>query len=426
MATYTVNTAGSAVVKYPASLLVNDILQFNRTDYGRNGVIMAWTVPTAGKYKFTVAGAVGGTAVKKGFSGGQGIATTGTVTLKKGEVVQVLVGHAGGSYDNGGAGGGGSFTALGSLSSSVPIMIAGGGGGAGYTTSAGVGTISNSGGTSPGQSEPIGGINGNGGNSIPCGSCPGGGGGGFYTDGHTVSYGSDGKIVSWETVSSPTSSYTQGGKAFRRGGTGGYGVASAQSAGGEGGFGGGAGNGYFGGGGGGGYSGGSGGKSNNEGGGGGGSYASPDRVTEFASAGYNSSNGYVTIQLIKLEGLPPTVPTNLKVTSSVNNIYMSGEIVSVSWDASTDPDGSAITYEVEFYNGSAWSNISAKITDTKYDCILPSIATDKAQIRVRAMDGENNASDYVSSNVFTIAKQLYIIKDGDVSKAYKNGNWESI
>lgn len=424
MATYQVNAAGSAVTTYPASLVVNDILQFNRTGAGRNGTIMAWTVPISGKYKFTVAGAKGGDAIKKGYAGGRGIITTGTVDLKKGEVVQVLVGHAGGSYDNGGAGGGGSFTSLGgTLSSSLPLMIAGGGGGAGYTTSAGDGTISNTGGTSPGQTAPVGGINGNGGNSIPCGSCPGGGGGGFYTDGHSVSYGQDGITVNWETIKGPTS-YAQGGQAFKKGGIGGYSVVYAGSV--EGGFGGGAGNNYFGGGGGGGYSGGSGGRSNNEGGGGGGSFALSSRVTGFTSAGYNTGYGFITIQLIKLEGLPPTVPTNLKVTSSINNVYMSGETVSVSWDASTDPDGSSIAYEVEFYNGSTWTNVSSKITDTKFDYILPSLLTNKAQIRVRSIDAENNASDYVLSNVFTVAKQLYIIKDGEMSKTYKNGNWESI
>ncbi|MEB9378724.1 fibronectin type III domain-containing protein [Bacillus cereus] len=427
MATYQVNTPGSQSTQYPASVVVNDILQFNRTGVGRSGTIIPWTVPVAGKYEFTVVGAAGGDAFSVGRAGGKGIGTTGIVSLKKGEVVQILSGHMGGSYNNGGAGGGGSFTALGSsLASSVPLIIAGGGGGAGYTLSAGNGVSSSSGGTSPGQTAPVGGADGGGGKSIPCGSCPGGGGGGFLTDGNTVSYGSDGRTIGWGSVGASDSGYTQGGRSFRLGGTGGYSVAAAQNQGCNGGFGGGGGNGYFGGGGGGGYSGGSGGRSNTEGGGGGGSYANPDRVTSSSSSGLNSSHGYVRIKLMQLEGFPPTVPTNLKVTPSVNNVYMSEETVSVSWDASTDPDSRIITYEIEFYNGSAWVGIATQITDTKYNCILPSVNTDKAQLRVRAVDGEKNASDYVLSNVFTVAKQLYIIEDRNASKSYKNGNWESI
>jgi hypothetical protein len=54
-----------------------------------------------------------------------------------------------------------------------------------------------------------------------------------------------------------------------------------------------------------------------------------------------------------------------------------------------------------------------------YDCILPSVTTDKAQLRIRANDSENGASEYVLSNIFSVAKQLYVIKDGNINKSYK-------
>lgn len=53
----------------------------------------------------------------------------GTVELRKGDVIHVLVGQQGGAYTNGGGGGGGSFVAKGDiLSSAIPLIVGGGGG----------------------------------------------------------------------------------------------------------------------------------------------------------------------------------------------------------------------------------------------------------------------------------------------------------
>lgn len=109
-----------------------------------------------------------------------------------------------------------------------------------------------------------------------------------------------------------------------------------------------------------------------------------------------------------------------------NSINLPGESITLAWSISTDLEEDAITYEIEFYNGSSWVNIATKITGSTYDCILPICNTSNAQFRIRAFDNENDASPYTMSNVFTVAKQLYIIKDGEMSKTYKNGNWESI
>lgn len=430
MVTHQVNSAYSGGTKYPESLALNDILQFNPTSTGRSGIIMKWVVPISGKYNFTVAGAKGGSGDGRGI-GGQGIIMTGTVALKKDEVVQILVGQQGKGYTYGGGGGGGSFTAIGSLlSSSEMIIVAGGGGGAG-SGSGGTGngaTASNglSGTLGPNSSAPVGGTNGNGGRAAPAASCPGGGGGGFYGDGESVSYGTDNIIVSWETALN-SRNYTQGGRAFRKGGEGGLSYSSAQSQGAIGGFGGGAGNGYFGGGGGGGYSGGGAGRENSYGGGGGGSAANTDRVTAFTMKGYNAGDGYVTIQLTQLASLPPTVPTNLKVTASTNSVYLTGETITVSWDASTDPEGDAILYDVDFFNGSSWVSVASKITDLSVEYKLPDgLNITNAKIRVRAVDDKTAASSYQESAVFTVRKQLLLIQDGDIIKTYKNNIWQTI
>lgn len=425
MVTHQVNSAYSGVTKYPESLALNDILQFNPTSTGRSGTIMTWTVPLSGKYKFTVAGAEGGKGTGYSASPGKGIIIEGTVDLKQGEIVRVLVGQQGGAHSNGGGGGGGSFTAVGSsLSSSELLVTAGGGGGSslnGHGASASGGM---SGTTGPSSSTPSGGTGGYGGYSVPAGSYRAGSGGGFYGDGQTVAYGSGSTTYSWETATG-SNSYAQGGRSFRNGGTGGYATSSASGA--NGGFGGGGGNGYYTGGGGGGYSGGAAGNTDGYGGGGGGSAISTIRVKENSAKGYNTGHGYVTIQLVQLDSRPPTVPANLKVSPSANNVYLTGETISISWDASTDPDGDVVMYDVDFYNGSSWVSVASKITDLSADYVLPNgLNTATAKIRVRAVDNKTAASAYQESEVFTARKQLLLIQDGDSMKTYANGAWTSI
>ena len=84
--------------------------------------IQKWTVPSSGSYQIIAAGATGGNNL------GRGIIVSTTVTLTKGQVINILVGQKGVAYqgDRGGGGGGGSFVVY---SNNTPILIAGGGGG---------------------------------------------------------------------------------------------------------------------------------------------------------------------------------------------------------------------------------------------------------------------------------------------------------
>ncbi|HDR4861025.1 hypothetical protein PDN53_22300 [Bacillus cereus] len=109
-----------------------------------------------------------------------------------------------------------------------------------------------------------------------------------------------------------------------------------------------------------------------------------------------------------------------------NSINLPGKSISLEWSISTDLEEDAITYEIEFYNGSTWVSIATKITGSTYDCILPICNTSNAQFRVRAFDNENDASPYTMSNVFTVAAQLALVRDGNNVKTYKNGIWKII
>ncbi|EOO44537.1 fibronectin type III domain-containing protein [Bacillus cereus] len=424
MTTHTVNTLNSGVTKYPEALALNDTLHFNPTSTGRSGTIMKWIVPMSGKYQITAAGAQGGKTSNSSLTarGGYGAIASGKIELKQGDVIQVLVGQQGMGYPQGGGGGGGSFVAKGSvLSSTIPLIVGGGGGGGSNDNTNGYGrdgSTSTSGSSSYGSTTPYGGSSGQGGKSVPSGRYPAGSGGGFYSEGQSVEYATQ-TVVSWGKADGKNS-IVQGGQAFINGGLGGYARSDAS----VGGFGGGGGNGNYPGGGGGGYSGGGGGYNDGYGGGGGGSYISGENTS--ATTG-KSGDGYVKIQLVELGSMPPTVPTNLKVTASTNSVYLTGETITVSWDASTDPEGDAITYDVDFYNGSSWVSIVAKITDVSIEYKLPDgLNITNARIRVRAVDDKSSASAYQESAVFTVRKQLLLIQEGDIIKTYKNNTWQTI
>ena len=92
--------------------------------------IQRWTVPYTGKYRIEAIGAAGGydAISNNAHYRGRGAKMTGTFSLSKDEIIQILVGQEGGVDINSrcGGGGGGSFVVRGSNTS---LLVAGGGGG---------------------------------------------------------------------------------------------------------------------------------------------------------------------------------------------------------------------------------------------------------------------------------------------------------
>jgi hypothetical protein len=105
--------------------------------------IQTWSVPTAGKYSISIAGAAGG-----GNTAGKGAVLYGEFTFTQGAVLNILVGQLGtASTNNSGGGGGGSFV-WDAASTSEPLIAAGGGGGdGGGPTYAGVNASTSTSGT---------------------------------------------------------------------------------------------------------------------------------------------------------------------------------------------------------------------------------------------------------------------------------------
>jgi hypothetical protein len=276
---------------------------FNPTNTGDSGLIQTFTVP-CGVHSITVE-ALG---AQGGLTGGKGAQIQGTFTCVPGEVLNILVGQAGGSKDaSHGSGGGGSFVVR--QSDDTILVIAGGGGGHGASgidatsngsatrngqTGAGSGTASSGGGGGAAANGASGGV----GCNIGSGSVSSvwaGGGGGFCGDGGM-----------YDNNTLP------GGYSFLHGGWGGPGNSFGANC--PGGYGGGSGAGDRGAGGGG-YSGGSGGTSNSLGGGGGGSYNAG--TAQINNAGVQSGPGQVIITW-SIVATAPTILTNVITNVSCN------------------------------------------------------------------------------------------------------------
>ena len=279
-------------------------------DFKYSGSIVQWTAPQTGSYEITAYGAQGGGSPFGSYAGGMGAIMSGTFQLNQGDVLNILVGHAGQSgspsWYVGGSGGGGSFV-VGPNNNTNPLVVAGGGGGvSGNCTGASDATTSTTGnnatGTAKSNQEGSGGTGGGGG-SIGSSSSEygGGGGGGFSGDGGTHYLN---RVIGNGNMAA------QGGFSYLNGGFGGDGSNDYAAV--TGGFGGGGvgQSSYYGSGGGGGYSGGGGGggninaaKGQTISGGGGGSYLAPSATDTSMSVG-NTGNGLVTIDLVSTAATP--------------------------------------------------------------------------------------------------------------------------
>lgn len=94
---------------------------------------------------------------------------------------------------------------------------------------------------------------------------------------------------------------------------------------------------------------------------------------------------------------PPTTPSTIY---PANNDLCIDNAVNFQWNASTDPEGNAITYIVEVAENSSFSPISQTKTTS---ATSSSISLSKGVAfywRVRAKDSQNDSSDNSSANQF--------------------------
>lgn len=98
----------------------------------------------------------------------------------------------------------------------------------------------------------------------------------------------------------------------------------------------------------------------------------------------------------------PTTPPSITVPDEVR----SGKTAEISWAASVDPEGGAITYELErSINGGAWTNIYTG-SATSYNDTGVGSSANTVQWRVRAKDINSAYSGYTSSTVKTVVHNV--------------------
>lgn len=98
----------------------------------------------------------------------------------------------------------------------------------------------------------------------------------------------------------------------------------------------------------------------------------------------------------------PTTPPSITVPDEVR----SGKAAEISWAASVDPEGGAVTYELErSINSGAWTNIYTG-SATSYDDNGVGTSANTVQWRVRAKDINNAYSGYTSSAVKTVVHNV--------------------
>lgn len=329
-------------------------------DMTRTG-IQQWRVPYTGTYTFIVAGAKGGNSTSgAGLAGGAGSCIEGTLALKGGDVLYIVVGQPGLNQLYMAGGGGGTFVFRNSISAANLLFAAGGGGGATHGSTGIIGSSTQSGSAGGAGSSAAGYTPGAGGAGGTLGGA-GIGGGGVKPDGgaaNATGGGGNNTTGVGGAGASPGAAGGAGGcgvgainnaTATFVGGAGGAG--SVNGTGGAGGFGGGGGGGTGGDGGGGaggagGYSGGGGGGSSfgtGGSGGGGGSYiiSSATAVSYAKTVAVPEDIGSVTITVVSIADPPTALATS-----------------SQSWIPQYDP---TITYNQQFvyYNGKTYFAVTS-------------------------------------------------------------------
>ncbi|WP_372767146.1 hypothetical protein [Lutibacter sp.] len=100
---------------------------------------------------------------------------------------------------------------------------------------------------------------------------------------------------------------------------------------------------------------------------------------------------------------PPLInkaPTTPVLTSPTNNLLCINNVVNFQWNASTDPDGDPITYQIQVAKDNLFSQIAHTVTSTNAS---KSISLEKGNAfywRVKATDNKSAASDYSATFSF--------------------------
>jgi hypothetical protein len=160
-------------------------------------------------------------------------------------------------------------------------------------------------------------------------------------------------------------------------------------------------------------------------------YTPEDRFAGTDSFIYVMSDGYgttasatVTVNVLSAND-PPATP--VVKTPVEGTMYGGGSTVTVAWDG-FDIDSDALTYNLEFFDGSQWIEIAAGHPTTNYDFVLPDTLASITDLvfRVKAFDGQL-WSDYGYSGKLIVDNNapvnIVVTMTKSDGKPYTAGTW---
>lgn len=144
-------------------------------------------------------------------------------------------------------------------------------------------------------------------------------------------------------------------------------------------------------------------------------YGEYDGTKLFVGIYYNNNGsnlrGDFEISETVISSYLNAVPTPTSNVRTDKTQYMAGDTITVTFDGSTDPDGDAITYDVDIYDGvSTWIILATNKAGSPVVATVPSMVdTTAAKVRVRAKDAKGEYSSYAESATFSVSQ-----KDGQI------------
>lgn len=160
-------------------------------------------------------------------------------------------------------------------------------------------------------------------------------------------------------------------------------------------------------------------------------YTPEDRFAGTDSFIYVMSDGYgatasatVTVNVLSANDPPATPAVKTPVEGTM---YGGGSTVTVTWDG-FDIDGDALTYNLEYFDGSNWTEIAAGHPTTNYNFVLPDTLASITDLvfRVKAFDGQL-WSDYGYSGKLIVDNNapvnIVVAMTKADGKPYTAGTW---
>ena len=143
------------------------------------------------------------------------------------------------------------------------------------------------------------------------------------------------------------------------------------------------------------------------------------QVRVRAKNGNGDYSDYAVIEAKTLTQSVPTPPTNLKASDIMQSSFK------LSWDASTDADGSVIGYYLSYRKKDESSYSKEIVVKALTHTLSGLIAGTTYEVRVRAKDNQNNYSNYAEIEVKTAHLNMPTIRASEITQSSFKLSWDA-